>query len=260
VATSLGASLLLEPSNELGDGESLRERVATVSSSRLGRSGRLLSDRRGLLGNRGRRADGSGSLGGRRNRRGRLGGSSWGSRGRARAGTVPDLGAGNGVAGLAAVDVEQDTWVGGAVCLGHVCAGGGEGGGATRDADLTTAVVELGGALAVGLVEGNDLRADQVVAIREVGELDGDLALVGDELLNSPFATGQTLFEDLGPDGTLTLSVGLGNVNHDWSFVGGSDGPVNMVSRWPYMINWQRRLTRRSHLRRWQGHCGATGR
>jgi hypothetical protein len=233
VTAGLGASLLLEPSNKLSDGESLWKRNTTVASgrsSRLGRSGRLASHRGRLLDNGRRRADGGGGLGGRRDRRSRLGRCSRCGGRRTGAGAVPDLGAGDGVGGLAAVDVEQDSSVSCAVRLGHVSASGGERSRTARDADLSTSVVELGGALTVGLMESNDLGTDEVVAIREVGELDRDLALVGDELFNSPFTARKTLLEDLGPDSSLALGIGLCDVHHDGSLVGSSDGPLKVVS------------------------------
>jgi hypothetical protein len=231
VATGLGASLLLEPRDELGDGEGLWESRATVASGRSSRS-RGSSGGRRLLGNWGRRADWGSGLGrsSRRDRRGRLGGCSRCSGCSARASAVPDLGAGNWVACCTTVDVEQDTGVGGTVRLGHVSSGGRKSGRAARHADLTAAVVELGALRAVTLVEGNDLGTDEVVAVGEVREGDSDLTLVRDELLNGPFAVGQTLFEDLGPDGTFTLGRGLCDVDHDWTLVGSSNGPGRVVS------------------------------
>jgi hypothetical protein len=226
VATSLGASLLLEPGDELGDGEGLGERARVVTRAAGGlrwlgggglRSGRGSSGGSGLAGCRGSRG-GSGS--------GRLGGC---RRSAARASTIPDLGAGDLVVGGAAVHVEEDTGVGGTVGLGHVGTGGGERDRAARDLDLSAAVVELGALLAVGLVKTDHLGADQVFTVLDVGEGDGDLALVVDELLDGPDTVVQALLEDLGPDRTLTVGRGLGHVDHDGSHVRSRDGLISIT-------------------------------
>ena len=79
-------------------------------------------------------------------------------------------------------------------------------------------------------MESDDLGADQVLAVLKVRELDSDLSLVVDELLNSPSAVGETLLEDLGPDGTLTVGIGLGHVDHDRSLMRLGNGLV-LVTR-----------------------------
>jgi hypothetical protein len=236
---SRGTGLLLEPCDELGDGEGLRESGAVAStggrsrcggSSGFGGSGRCSRSSRLRGGSRGSRSSNGSSRAGRSSRLAcggrRSSGLGGGSRGGTRASTIPDLGARDSIGSSTRVHVEQDTWVRGRVCLGHVGAGGRESDRSTRDLDLTAAVVELSTLLAVGLVESNHLRTDQVLAIFKVGELDGDLTLVVDELLNSPSAAGKTFFEDLGPDGTLTVGGSLGHVDHDRSHVGLGNGLI----------------------------------
>lgn len=234
VATGLGASLLLEPGDELGDGEGLGEGGAIARAVARSRSGR--GRRSGLLrlraGDRGGRRDWRGSLGGSSRRDGgRRGlGGSRGSRGRARAGALPDGRSGDLVGGGAVVHIEEDTWVGGGVGLGHVNTSAGERSRAAGDGDLPAAVVELGTALPVTLVQGDDLRADVVLALSDIRKGDGDLALVGDELIDSPLAARETLLEDLGPDSALTLGVSLSHVDHDRALVGGGNGLVLVPS------------------------------
>jgi hypothetical protein len=230
VATGLGASLLLEPRDELGDGKGLGERARVARAG-----GRLRWLRSGGLrsggGSGGSRRGGAGSLArsrssGTGSRSGGLGGC---SRGAAGASTVPDLGAGDSVRGGAAVHVEKDTGVGGRVGLGHVGAGGGERDGTTRDLDLSATVVELCALRAVALMETDHLGADKVLAVLNVGKGDGDLALVVDELLDSPDTVVQALLEDLGPDSSLTVGGGLGHVDHDGSHVRSSDRLVSIT-------------------------------
>ena len=271
-----GTSGLLEPGNELLDGELLGKSGGAGAGARgrgRGSSGRGSSSRgsgRSLAGSRGGLSSsggsGSGRGGGSAGGSGRCGGgrrsvSGLGGGGRAGAGggAVPDSGTGDRVLGLAGVDVEEDTGVGGRVGLGHVDTSAGEGGRAgAGDLDLTATVVELGTTLAVGLVESNDLRADQVVTSSEVGKGDGDLTLVGDEVLNSPLAVGETVLVELGPDGTLTVGVSRGNVDHDGTLVrggdrlvsvtGGGGGVLLVVSVKSYVLNPIRNI-----------RCGATG-
>ena len=78
-------------------------------------------------------------------------------------------------------------------------------------------------------MERNDLGADQVLAGGEVGQRDAVLALVGDEVLNSPLAVGKTISGELGPDGTLTVRLSRGNVDHDGALVRGSDGLISVT-------------------------------
>jgi hypothetical protein len=214
----------LEPGNELVEGELLGE----SGGAGAGASGRSRcgsgcgSGRRGSrLGGRGGGLSGSG--GSSRLGSAGLGGSSAGD-------TVPDLGAGHLVGGSTTVDVEQNTGVRGGVGLGHIHAGSGESlGTGASNLDLTAAVVELGTLGAVALVESNHLGADQVLTSGEAGKSDAVLALVGDEVLNSPLAVGKTISRDLGPDGTLTVGLGRGNVDHDGALVRGSDGLISIT-------------------------------
>ena len=233
VAASLGgraASGGLEPLDELLNGEGLGESRA-VAGGRSGGGSGLGGRGSGRLG----RLDGRGS-GGRSGAGGRSGGSSrldglgGGGGSAAGGGGVPDLGAGDSVVGGTTVDVEHDTGVGGLVSLGHVDTSGGESSrAAASDLDLTTAVVELGLALGAGLVETNHLGADEVVTSLKVGEVNLQETLGGDEVVNTPLGAGKTVLVDLGPDGALTVGVGLGDVDHDGSLVGGCDRVITVT-------------------------------
>ena len=231
------AGLLLEPRDELGDGEGLGEVRAGAGASASLSGGSGLSSGgggRGLL-----RGSGGGGSRSRSSGRGR-------SRGAARvvararasaAGTVPDSRAGDGVAGAAvssaldvSVDVAENTGVLGGVDLGHVHTGGELGSARAGDLDLTAAVVQLGLALGASLVEGNDLGAEVVVARGKVGDGNVDETLVVVELVDGPGGAGKTLLLDLDPDLTLTLGLSRGHVDHDGALVGGSNGLV-LVAR-----------------------------
>ena len=237
VAASLGgrgASGGLEPLDELLDGEGLGEsRARLAARGGSSRSGSGLGGRRGgglgLLNGRGSGGRSGAGGWGRSSRSSGLGGS--GRSASTGGGTVPDLGAGDSVLGSTTVDVEQDTGVGGLVSLGHVDTGGGEGGrAAAGDLDLTAAVVELSLGLSAGLVETDHLGADEVVTSLKVGKGDLDETLVGNEVVNTPLATGKTVLPDLGPDSALTVGVGLGDVDHDGTLVRGSNGLVTVTS------------------------------
>ena len=247
------ASLLLEPGNELVNGEGLGECGTGVSAggggggSRglglLGRGGGSLvagADVGGLgSGDRGGgRAGGSGrgrSSGSRgRDRGGRRGGS---GRGGTRAGTIPDGWAGDVITGALAlgarnsttVDVAENTWVSGAVGLRHVDASRKLSRAGAGNLDLTAAIVELGSALSAGLVEGDDLRADEVVTSLKAGEGDSDGTLIGDEVVNTPLAAAQALLVDLDPDIAFAIGLGRGDVDHDGPLVGSSNGLVTVT-------------------------------
>lgn len=227
VATGLGAGLLLQPRDELADGEGLGEGRAAVRAGARGRRGSS-----GLSGGSGGRSGGGSNwLGGSGSSRCSGLGGCGGSRAAAAtaAGAVPDLGAGDGVGGLSTVHVVEDTLVVRGVGLGHVGARGGESDGTASDLDLTAAVVELSALLAVGLVQTDHLWADQVLSVLEVGKSHSDLALVVDELLHSELAGSQTLLEDLGPDSALTVGRGLGHVDHDGALVRLGNGLVGVT-------------------------------
>lgn len=85
---------------------------------------------------------------------------------------------------------------------------------------MSTAVVELSALRTVTLVKGDDFGADDVVSGLEVGQINGDGTLVGNEVVNSPLAVGETLLKDLGPDGTLTVGFSGGDIDHDGTLVG----------------------------------------
>lgn len=75
-------------------------------------------------------------------------------------------------------------------------------------------------------MKANELRTDQVVASRKVGELNVDKSLVGDEVVNTPLAAGEAVFLELDPDITLAVGLSRGNVDHDGTLVGRGDGFV----------------------------------
>lgn len=220
-------------------------------------SGLSLSGRGRLRANNGGEGrDGSGSLGSRAvvvatsgglggsGSRGNRGGSG-SSRGRGRraraaagtragAGAGPDSRSGDLVGGGATVEVEVDTLVG--VLVASVEVKGLIGDGAARAGNLdldarrvelstTSRVLVVGG---IGLVVGDDLLADQVLASLKAGrKVEVDLALVGDELVNSPLGAGEAILLDLGPDGTGTIGLGVGgNVGDDGTLVGAVDDVV----------------------------------
>lgn len=78
-------------------------------------------------------------------------------------------------------------------------------------------------------METDHLGANEVFASSQFGKSDRDLTLVGNELVNAPLAVGKTVLVELGPDSTLTVGVGRGNVNHDGTLVRRSDGLVRVT-------------------------------
>lgn len=182
-----------------------------------GGSGRCVD--RGLLGG----SRGHGHSGGSRSSRARAGGA-----GRARGRAIPDSRARDGVAGEGVVHVEENTWVGGLVGTGNGNTGR-EGLGAGRgDLDLDTLHVELGATLAVTLVQGDDLRTEQVLAGRDIGNGDRVLAPVGDQVCNRPFAVRVALLSDLDPAVASCSLLGGSHVDHHGTHVGGSDDVVGV--------------------------------
>jgi hypothetical protein len=90
----------------------------------------------------------------------------------------------------------------------------------------------------VGLVVSNDLGAEEVVASGEgAGELNRVLSTVGYEFLNSPLSVGESLVGDLGPNGTVAVAGGFGNVDEDWALVREIDDVVTPVVVVPLDIN-----------------------
>ncbi|KAI6751320.1 hypothetical protein HG531_006016 [Fusarium graminearum] len=181
---------------------------------------------RGLLGRldnggKGRSRGGSLGLSGGRGR-----GSGARARARAGRGSLPDLGAGERV-GLGVVDVKDNTLVGVSVTGLEVEVLIGDGSARSSDLNLSARGVELSttGAVVlegnIGLVTGDDLLADDVLAGLEAGgESEGSLALVLDELVDSPLATLKTILGDLGPDSTGTIGLGVrGDVGDDGTLV-----------------------------------------
>lgn len=175
--------------------------------------------------------------GGSRSSSGSGSGSSGGSRlVGAAGGTVPDLRAGDGVGGVATVEVEDDTRVAVGVATGQLEVLRWRGGAAASDLNLDTRRVELGttggvGAVGcIGLVEGDDFLTEHVLAGGKAGG-DGEVLLsgVGDQVVDGPGAVGGvTLLVDLGPDGTSAIhAISVrGNVGDDRTLVGGGDDIV----------------------------------
>lgn len=73
-------------------------------------------------------------------------------------------------------------------------------------------------------VESNQFTTEEVVARGDtVGDLDGDLAAVGNELVDSPRASVVAILVDLEPTAGRSRASGrgdLGEVGHDWALVG----------------------------------------
>ena len=241
-ASVRAASGGLEPLDELADGEGLGERRAVATRRGRGSVGsagsRVATGRSGWrrLLNWGRRRSRSGARSRARARaragaRARARAAGGGGRCAARS-AVPDRGTGDGVRGRVVVNVKLDTGVGSLVGLGHVDTSGRESSlSAASDLDLTAAVVELSLANGGSLVETNHLRADPVATGLEIGELDVDDTLVVVEPVNTPLAILKTILPNLGPDGTLTLGVGLGDVDHDRAVVGGGNWVLSVARR-----------------------------
>jgi hypothetical protein len=145
---------------------------------------------------------------------------------RARRRAVPDSRARNGVAGEGVVDVEENAGVGGLVNTGDGNTGGKGLGAGRGDLDLDTLHVELGATLAVTLVQGDDLRTEQVLAGGDVGNSDRMLAPVGDQVINSPFAVRVALLGDLDPAAASSALLGGSDVGQDGTPVGVSDDVV----------------------------------
>ena len=131
----------------------------------------------------------------------------------------PDARAGDGVRGdVAAVDVVLDALVGGGVegstsdTVGAAAAR--VGGAGARDLDVDALGVGLGAVLLPGRVQGDDLVAQDVVARGErLGDVDGPLVAVGDELVRGPLVGGGVDDADLGQlEEAQALLVGVGAV------------------------------------------------
>lgn len=237
---------------------------ANTAVTRLGRRSGLRS--RSLSGSRA----GGGANGGRDGRlsRGSGGNDSGndgrsGRRSRSRGWSVvtagrwgPDLGAGDGVARILLAnlescqsrnvwtdylrrgtteEVEENAGVSGCVTSVEVEVLVGDSGAGAGDVELDAAGVELGTTSVgrgrgVGLVVGNDLLADHVLACGEGRrELEVVLALVLDQGVDGPgdAVGGETRLVELGPDGPAAVASGeLCNVGDDRSLVGGINNVV----------------------------------
>lgn len=144
--------------------------------------------------------------------RGRLGGASCGSRSRAgttraTSGASEQRGAGDlvrlaAVVGLAAaaVDVDEDTRVGGRVGTGEADGVGRRGTAVAGDVDLGAANVKLRAGLRAGIVQRNELGTHEVLARSDTGRhVEVGPAVVGDQVIDGPFAVAEAGFGDLEP-------------------------------------------------------------
>lgn len=110
------------------------------------------------------------------------------------------------------------------------------------DFNLHTAGIELGTTYRVevesgiSFVEGNDLLTDQIFASRKGGrQSEVLLALVCNELVNSPQAAVEALFGNLGPDPTGTVALGVrSDVSDDWSMMRARNDVVVSIVMVPF--------------------------
>jgi len=87
-------------------------------------------------------------------------------------------------------------------------------------------------------VMGNDFCTKEVIAWSESrGQSAAVLATVGNELVNCPLATAQTILAKLRPDSTVTIARGSGNVNNDGTLVGSSNDIVTPTVVVPFKGN-----------------------
>lgn len=139
--------------------------------------------------------------------------------------SAPWGGAGDGVGSAVAVEVVDDAGAV-AVCAWEADARGESEGSTGGDFDLDALHVELrttggvAGVGCVGLVEGDELRAEEVLAGGKVGDVDVVLALGGNELVDTPVGGASTVFPELDPDGAGAVAGGRSHVDHDWALVG----------------------------------------
>jgi hypothetical protein len=138
------------------------------------------------------------------------------------AGTVPHLGAWDGVAGESAIQVEQDAGVGGSVSTRDGNTSGESLSTGRCNLDLHALHVELSTAGAVALMKSNDLRTEKILAGSEVRDRDAVLALVGNQSVNRPLLSGGiiSVLGELDPDVTSTVGLGGGDVGDDRTLVG----------------------------------------
>lgn len=150
----------------------------------------------------------------------------------------PDSGTGdNVVTSGRVVQVVNDSGVGVGVGTGEGDTGGkGEGTG-TGNLELETGGVELdttgrvAGVGSVGLVEGEELRAEQVLAGLQGGDLEPVATAGSDQTVNSPVAGGNSVLPELNPDGTSTVGGSRGSVDGNTTLVGRGDNVVRSVGR-----------------------------
>lgn len=79
-------------------------------------------------------------------------------------------------------------------------------------------------------MESDDLRAEEVLAGCNVGNGDGVLAPVLDQGVNGPGAIGVAILGNLDPTVASSALLSRGHVDHDGTFVGGSDDVVRIAA------------------------------
>lgn len=145
-----------------------------------------------------------------------------------------DRRAGDGVAGGPAVDVDGDTRVAALVGTWELDGRGGGSACGAGNADLHAAHVELGAGVAACAVQRDELAAEEVVAVGDVGgDLDVPVAGAGVEAVDGPYAAAEALLLDLEPvegagGGGGGGVVDLGEVDDDGALVGGGDWVVTV--------------------------------
>lgn len=142
-------------------------------------------------------------------RGGRIGGR------RATGAEVEDGRTRDGIAGNSSVDVEDDAGVAVGVTGVDVEVLAGDDSARTGDLKLNAGRIELSTAGGVGveggigLVESNDLLPDQILAGGKVGgNSESVLAVVGNDLVNSPLAVRKSILSNLGPNATNSVARG----------------------------------------------------
>lgn len=151
-------------------------------------------------------------------------------RARARRSAVPNGRARDGVGVKGAVDVEENALVGGSVGTRQTDTLRQLSGTVRGDLELDALHVELRAPLAVALMQGDDLRTEEVVTGRHVGDSHRVLALVGDESVDGPCTVVVSVLIDLDP--VLARRAGLrgGHVDEDRALVGVGDDVVRGIA------------------------------
>lgn len=128
-----------------------------------------------------------------------------------RSNTIDQLGAGDGVAGEGAVNVEADTLIAGSVERGSLNT---RGAGITRagDGDVEALRIILSTVEITSAVEGNDLMTENVVSRGNIGgNLNHPAVIVGNELVGGPLSWGISTINQAGLGDLEELERGLVN-------------------------------------------------